>query len=240
MNGEKSFVALDAKNTHATQLIEQAHLLCAFVSHSTKDQGFVQRLVNDLGKYGVRTWVAPRDILPGEQWNEAIERGIKGATHFLLVLSPDSVVSRWVEIEMAMAISQERAGKLHIIPILYKPCDVPLMWQTYHVIKEFSQDYQRGFSHLLQVLRRADPQILNGRDDAPENDLIRVLRYVKCLDQMPLQELADLARFIHERPVSRSAVDLASEFVHYPKLYNRALMYLRKRHDHIASCLEQE
>ena len=42
---------------------------------------------------GVTCWVAPRDVIPGKFYGDAIVRAIDAATAVVLVLSKDSVAS---------------------------------------------------------------------------------------------------------------------------------------------------
>ena len=49
-----------------------------FISHSTKDKAAADAVCAALEANGVRCWVAPRDIKPGENWATAILRGIAG------------------------------------------------------------------------------------------------------------------------------------------------------------------
>jgi TIR domain len=47
-----------------------------FISHSSKDKLTADAVCNRLESAGIRCWIAPRDIIPGEGWSAAIMRGI--------------------------------------------------------------------------------------------------------------------------------------------------------------------
>ncbi|MCL4255341.1 MAG: hypothetical protein KJ043_16395, partial [Anaerolineae bacterium] len=49
-------------------------------------------------------------------------------------LSPSSIVSSWVKLEVETAIERERRQEVTIIPILYQPCSVPLLWGRYQFL----------------------------------------------------------------------------------------------------------
>jgi len=59
-----------------------------------------------LERNGVTCWVAPRDVIPGEFYGDAIVRSIDAATAVVLVLSKDSVASSHVLREVERASSK--------------------------------------------------------------------------------------------------------------------------------------
>ena len=107
-----------------------------FISHSTNDaQPFVTPLYYGLlatQKYTL--FKAPETILPGETWVNAIQRGLTNMTHFLLILSPSSVTSNWVKLEVETAIERERRNQVEVIPILYQQATIPLLWGRYQFL----------------------------------------------------------------------------------------------------------
>src|SRR5205085_2129235 len=57
-----------------------------FISYSTKDQEFADRLYADLQSSGVRCWFAPHDIQGGKRLEEQIDRAIRVHERVLLIL----------------------------------------------------------------------------------------------------------------------------------------------------------
>ena len=76
-----------------------------FVSYSTRDKPVADALVSRLEQAGVRCWVAPRDILPGMVWGEAIIHAIATTRLMVVILSGEANASRHVlrEVERAVA-----------------------------------------------------------------------------------------------------------------------------------------
>jgi hypothetical protein len=58
-----------------------------FISYSTKDQKFAERLYSDLQGNGVRCWFAPHDIKGGRKIHEQIDEAIRLHDRLLLILS---------------------------------------------------------------------------------------------------------------------------------------------------------
>src|SRR5512139_2725826 len=103
-----------------------------FISHSSKDSPFARQLVDRLSAAGLPIWIAPDSIEPGEEWVDAIERGLTASTHLVLLISPAAITSRWVKLEMSAGIRLSVEGRLRIIPVNYCPCpDVPLFWSEF-------------------------------------------------------------------------------------------------------------
>ncbi|HVP56215.1 MAG TPA: toll/interleukin-1 receptor domain-containing protein, partial [Candidatus Eisenbacteria bacterium] len=59
-----------------------------FISYSTKDQEFADRLYADLQAKGVRCWFAPHDIMGGRKIHEQIDEAIRVHDKLLLILHP--------------------------------------------------------------------------------------------------------------------------------------------------------
>lgn len=90
-----------------------------FISYSTKDQEFADRLHADLQNKGVRCWFAPHDLKIGDRFQEVIEQSIRVYEKLLLILSENSVNSHWVEREVQAAMEKERRspGDTMLFPI---------------------------------------------------------------------------------------------------------------------------
>ncbi|TAK14707.1 MAG: toll/interleukin-1 receptor domain-containing protein [Anaerolineae bacterium] len=92
-----------------------------FISYSRKDLEFVKRLAADLEARGLAVWLDKGDIHPGADWRKALVDAVTDCAAFLLVLSPDSVKSQYVQQELAMAEAHKKA----IIPLFYRQTKVP-------------------------------------------------------------------------------------------------------------------
>ncbi len=77
-----------------------------FVSYSSKDKTTCDALCATFENKGIRCWIAPRDILPGANWGEAIIRGIEQCQVMVLVFSAHSNESPQVKREVERAVSK--------------------------------------------------------------------------------------------------------------------------------------
>jgi hypothetical protein len=62
-----------------------------FVSYSSKDRDFVLRMADDLKAQGCDLWVDRWNIVGRDPFWDEIQAGIEGCSHFLFVISPDSI-----------------------------------------------------------------------------------------------------------------------------------------------------
>ena len=106
--------------------IEYAHSLTSkaiefyscFISHSTADKAFADRLHADLQAKGVRCWYAPHDMKGGKKIHDQIGDAIRQHEKLLLILSESSINSEWVKQEITKAKKREDTeGKRVLFPI---------------------------------------------------------------------------------------------------------------------------
>ena len=87
-----------------------------FLSHSSKDKGFVRHLDKMLRSVGVRTFFDENDIPWGGNIPYEIEQGLEESRHLIFVLSPDSVGSEWADLERCITIFRSPSWKKRLSP----------------------------------------------------------------------------------------------------------------------------
>jgi hypothetical protein len=89
-----------------------------FISYSSKDNVFAERLHADLQQAGVRCWFAPHDLPIGAKIRPAIDKAIRENSRVILILSTNSISSSWVEKEVETAFEREGAtGTTILVPV---------------------------------------------------------------------------------------------------------------------------
>jgi len=96
-------------------LFEPIQFYSCFISYSSKDQEFADRLYADLQVRGVRCWFAPEDLKIGDRFRQRIDEAIRLHDKLLLILSEDSVESDWVRDEVESCLERERREKRTIL-----------------------------------------------------------------------------------------------------------------------------
>lgn len=103
-----------------------------FISYSTKDQAFAERLHADLQDKGVRCWFAPKDVRGGRKLHDQIDQAIRLHERVLLVLSRDSMKSEWVKTEIAKARKREiEEARQVLFPIRLVEFEVLRNWECF-------------------------------------------------------------------------------------------------------------
>jgi len=89
-----------------------------FISYSSKDQEWADAICEMLEKDGLNCWIAHRDIKPGEDWADSINKAIKNSSIFVLVFSNNSNQSVQVAKELTLAVNNRNV----IIPFKVDSC----------------------------------------------------------------------------------------------------------------------
>ena len=93
--------------------------LDVFISYSWKDSTFVEDLATRLKKSGVSLWLDRYEIKPGEYLRHRVNEAIASADYSVVIISPDSIKSEWVQHEIDGAMSRELdEKKVRLIPLL--------------------------------------------------------------------------------------------------------------------------
>ena len=99
-------------------LIEAMQFYSCFISYSSKDQEFADRLNADLQNKGIRCWFAPHDLPIGAKTWDHIDAAIRLRDKLLLILSENAIASDWVEDEVSKAFAEERRrGQTVLFPV---------------------------------------------------------------------------------------------------------------------------
>src|ERR1035438_9299174 len=77
-----------------------------FVSYASQDAAVANSVVEALERQGIRCWIAPRDVTPGEFYADAIVHAIDAAQALILVLSKEAAVSHHILREVERASSK--------------------------------------------------------------------------------------------------------------------------------------
>ena len=109
--------------TKAKTLVEGAkQFLSCFISYATADEEFATRLCEDLQRNGVTCYYAPQAMTGGRTIHEQIKDAIKKRDRLLLVLSPASIKSSWVETEILRGYARQIEAKADIFfPVSLTP-----------------------------------------------------------------------------------------------------------------------
>jgi tetratricopeptide (TPR) repeat protein len=127
-----------------------------FLSHSTKDKGFVEKLAAAITASGFEPWLCEVDIEKNENFVAEINEGLTQSDLALLMWSPDAANSRWTEEEWTAALARQVGeNKIRLGIVLLHDCPMPLppLLRTKNYIDARS-DEGAGIRDVLDWLKR--------------------------------------------------------------------------------------
>ena len=157
--------------------MEPIQFYSCFISYSTKNQDFAERLHSKMRDKGLRVWFSPEDIQGGKKLHEQIDEAIRVYDKLLLVLSPESMNSEWVRTEIRKARKAEiKEGKRKLFPIRLVDFNKIREWECFDAesgkdlgveIREFfipdfsnwkgHDSFETAFARLLKDLKAEEP-----------------------------------------------------------------------------------
>jgi len=124
-----------------------------FVSYAHADREFIRRLVGDLRRRQIRVWIDER-LQSGEAWRQQLRAAIASADAVLVVLSPASAASDYVQWEIAIA---NELGKL-LVPAVFQRCELPdtvRQLQYVNLEKDYASAVHQLKERLMPLAERA-------------------------------------------------------------------------------------
>ena len=126
-----------------------------FLSYADEDQATMEKIRNSLRRESITVWTNTTDIKIGEEFQQAINRGIEQADNVVYILSPDSINSNYCQQELDLALYLNK----RIIPLLVQKTEekqIPSQLRSLQYIdltdnvKE--ENYLLDESQLLKIL----------------------------------------------------------------------------------------
>lgn len=104
----------------------------AFISYSRHDRDWALELRDGLQSRGLRIWLDEDQIAPGSKFAKAISDGINGSKSIVVLISPESMNSGWVEDEFHQALNLANSvdRTLKLIPVVLRGAEIPGFLQT--------------------------------------------------------------------------------------------------------------
>lgn len=128
-------------------------LKLVFLCHAKEDKTKVEEIGSKLLEDGFLTWYDDKDLLPGDDWEQVVEKEIGGCDYFLAFLSSRSLgKTGYVNRELRYALAQRDRrplGHRFIIPILMDDCSPPRELHGIHFCRIWESG---GYEKLVKAL----------------------------------------------------------------------------------------
>ena len=131
-----------------------------FISYTREDRSIAIKIYRDLKHLGLNPWIDTEDLLAGEKWKARLRTEIRTASHFIALLSSNSVDKRGVvqwEIREAIETLQEvPENQIYFLPVRLEECNIShSVIRDIHWIDLFP-DYELGFRRIAYSLGAMD------------------------------------------------------------------------------------
>jgi hypothetical protein len=124
-----------------------------FLSYSSKDKQFVERIALDFAQYGYPVWLDQWRLEVSAHLTNSLQIGVDAADYLLVMLSEHSGHSPWIADELAWGLARERRlGRPFVIPILLDDCQIPSTLSD-RKYADFTRAYEPALHALLSSLR---------------------------------------------------------------------------------------
>ncbi len=193
-----------------------------FISHSSKDNGFVRELHRALANHKLDAWIDSRELFAGLLLTPSIKKAIKNAGAFIVVVSQESLQSRWVgkELKHALKLQKQRgANNYPVIPLALNATKLGVMEDyfagepTYISVSSNPGGIEAALPKILAALGK---QLLTDTAPTPTpladplEDLVLELTDLKIHTQDQTRRASARARLVY-KPAATGKRDVSSQ-----------------------------
>jgi hypothetical protein len=172
-----------------------------FISYAQADKSVARQIADALRGAGLKVWFDEWALMPGDSIRQRIDEALRASDLLLVLLSPSSVNSRWVQTEWNAALSSElKARGVTVIPALIADCEIPPLLAS-RMYLDLRIDLEGGIRRLIQQL-----------GVVPEIDFSKLDG--QAFEKLVADLLSELGFSVEHQPVSRdSGFDFVASFV---------------------------
>jgi len=124
-----------------------------FISYASADAGVAQGVCSQLEAAGISCWIAPRDVVPGEFYADAIVRAIDAASVLVLVLSKNSAESPHVLREVERGSSKRHPLVSFRIDLAPLPSGLEYFLNTSHWLDASATGVENALPKVVAAVR---------------------------------------------------------------------------------------
>jgi hypothetical protein len=123
-----------------------------FLSYAHADNAVARRIADKLRGAGLRVRISEWELQPGDSIASRIIEAVSSSDLILILLSPHSINSQWVQTELNETLSRELQRRaITVIPALVEDCTMPPPLANL-VYLDLRSDLEGGISRLIQQL----------------------------------------------------------------------------------------
>lgn len=188
-----------------------------FISYSSIDSIFADLTKMKLEGAGIQVWLDSGELKAGEEWRDAIDRGISSADVIVVILTSSSCKSSYVTYEWGFALGKGKP----VIPILLESSDVhPRLGVLQYL--DFQDQKSFPWAKLTSEINECANEIELGSEPAYLRDITtKDLQEVIARALMPISTKIE----VNKSELTQSAIKLISSANKHIMLFGRDLSW---------------
>lgn len=124
-----------------------------FLSYSYKDNAIAQMIAKRLQDNGIDIWSDLLQLATEESVKNPINKAISASDYLIVLLSKNSIDSKWTNFELNLALNRELKNRdVTILPVLIGDCRIPADLSE-HQFVDLRFDFEKGISNLIDQVK---------------------------------------------------------------------------------------
>jgi hypothetical protein len=125
-----------------------------FLSYSSKDKELAEKFVEALEGRRIAVWMDSGQIVVGDSISEKIQEGLEATEFLVLLLSPNSIQSIWVQKEwQSKLVDEAESRSALILPVLGKDCEIPRLLRD-KKYADIRSNFKEGVAEVAKAIER--------------------------------------------------------------------------------------
>lgn len=137
---------------------ERTHHYQVFLSYASNDKGVARKIVDKLHESGVQVRFDLYELKAADSLIAAIQNAISASDYLIVLLSPNSVDSVWVQEELNIALARELTTRdITLLPVVIADCEIPPALASRKYL-DLRFNFDQGINQLVEQIGLA-PEI---------------------------------------------------------------------------------
>jgi hypothetical protein len=165
-----------------------------FISYAADTKPLAEELTLALQREGIHTWADFKDLKPGQLWKDEIEHALEDAQAVVILVSPDSQSSRWVEVEWRLALTKAWADpNKTLIPVVVGGSETPPFLRDWVSLRIDPSAEPHWTADILRALRSAQNRVVHGSGSRERQERhARLDQIARATEEVRRRELSDI------------------------------------------------
>lgn len=123
-----------------------------FLSYASDDKEIARRIADKLRESGVQVWFDLYELKAGDSLIKAIQNAISASDYLIVLLSPNSVDSVWVQKELNVALARELTTRdITLLPVVIADCEIPASLASRKYL-DLRLNFDQGVEQLVEQI----------------------------------------------------------------------------------------